>query len=178
MRLFLGFRSYDLTNRALVMGTAGPAGSIAGVVGDGADIVEVCRVGNLPAVGDAVICLAPPDDPALEAGLAAGVPMVRLVTGASSMAFAGCARAGATVVVGAAQTAAAEAAGVEPDRIVVEEGEAGGRYPVLVDVTRCDCPPAATAVAVVRGARIVRTAEVRGARRVCDVLSAIMEEPE
>jgi hypothetical protein len=28
---------------------------------------------------------------------------------------------------------------------------------------------------VIRGARIVRTADVRGARRICDVLAAILE---
>ena len=34
---------------------------------------------------------------------------------------------------------------------------------------------AATAAGVIQGARIVRTTDVRGARRVCDVLAAVME---
>ncbi|MDQ3680007.1 MAG: dihydropteroate synthase [Actinomycetota bacterium] len=36
---------------------------------------------------------------------------------------------------------------------------------------------AATALGVIRGCRVVRTHEVRGTRRVCDVLAAIMEAP-
>ena len=42
-------------------------------------------------------------------------------------------------------------------------------------MTGRECPMAATAVGVIRGARIVRTDDVRGARRVCDVLAAVME---
>lgn len=177
MRLSLGSRSYDLTGRALVMGTVRGAGSVAGAGRDGADIVEVGDAGALSGAGLAVICLAPADDRGLEAGLAAGVAMVRLGPGASGAAYAACARAGVTVVVvGAARAAAAEAAGVGPDRIVVEQGGAGP-YPVLVDVTGSPCPVAATAVAVVKGARMIRTAEVRGARRTCDVLAAVMGAP-
>ena len=48
-------------------------------------------------------------------------------------------------------------------------------HPLFVDVTDAECPTAAVAVAVIRGARLVRTADVRGARRVCDVLAAILE---
>ncbi len=47
--------------------------------------------------------------------------------------------------------------------------------PLLVDVTDAGCPTAAVAVAVIRGARLIRTADPRGARRVCDVLAAVME---
>ena len=65
-------------------------------------------------------------------------------------------------------------AGIPADRIVVAGGATHGAYPVLVDVTGAPSPTAATAVAVVRGARIVRTGDVRGARRVCDVLAAVM----
>jgi hypothetical protein len=46
---------------------------------------------------------------------------------------------------------------------------------LFVDVTGAECPTAAVAVAVIRGARLVRTADPRGARRVCDVLAAVME---
>ncbi|MDQ3990477.1 MAG: hypothetical protein M3291_15050, partial [Actinomycetota bacterium] len=48
-------------------------------------------------------------------------------------------------------------------------------HPLFVDVTQAECPTAAVAVAVIRGARLVRTADVRGARRVCDVLAAVLE---
>ncbi len=47
--------------------------------------------------------------------------------------------------------------------------------PLFVDVTNADCPTAAVAVAVIHGARLVRTADPRGARRVCDVLAAVLE---
>ena len=47
--------------------------------------------------------------------------------------------------------------------------------PLFVDVTDSPCPTAATAVAVIRGARLVRTGDVPGARRVCDVLAAVLE---
>ena len=50
-----------------------------------------------------------------------------------------------------------------------------GGHPLFVDVTGAECPTAAVAVAVIRGARLVRTADPRGARRVCDVLAAVME---
>jgi hypothetical protein len=50
-----------------------------------------------------------------------------------------------------------------------------GAGPLFVDVTGADCPTAATAVAVIRGARLIRTADPRGARRVCDVLAAVLE---
>ena len=49
------------------------------------------------------------------------------------------------------------------------------RHPLFVDVTEAECPTAAVAVAIIRGARLVRTADARGARRVCDVLAAVME---
>ena len=59
-----------------------------------------------------------------------------------------------------------------PLPLFVATPEAGA---LLVDVTEAECPTAAVAVAVIRGARLVRTADVRGARRVCDVLAAVME---
>ena len=47
--------------------------------------------------------------------------------------------------------------------------------PLFVDVTGAEWPAAAVAVAVIRGARLIRTSDPRGARRVCDVLAAVME---
>ncbi|HEX2047112.1 MAG TPA: hypothetical protein VHF27_05065 [Acidimicrobiales bacterium] len=78
-----------------------------------------------------------------------------------------CAWAGAAVVVPAGYLEAARAAGLPPDRVVPDT--------LLLDVTGSGCLVAATAVGVVRGARIVRTTDARGARRVCDVLAAVME---
>lgn len=65
----------------------------------------------------------------------------------------------------------AEGADLVDDDLPLPEAAA----PLFVDVTDADCPTAAVAVAVIRGARLVRTADVRGARRVCDVLAAVME---
>jgi hypothetical protein len=67
------------------------------------------------------------------------------------------------------------AAGVTDDRMVVEGVRAGSPYPVLVDACDTQCPVAVTAAGLVTGARIVRTGDVRGARRICDVLAAILE---
>lgn len=175
MRLFLGHRSYDLGTSALVMGTVGRAGSVDDAVSAGADIVEVGDIAGL-ARAAVPVCVVPPDDGVLAASLAAGASMVRMGPGGSTAAYAMCATAGVAVIVDSGAAAVAEAAGVRSDRIVVEggPGAAGGRFPVLVDVTRCSTPVAATAACVVRGARIVRTDDVRGARRICDVLGALM----
>ena len=89
------------------------------------------------------------------------------------------------LVIAAAGTAAEgadllEVAGPQP-LYVVAANEAGGQPALIVpdtlfvDVAGADCPTAATAVAVIRGARLVRTTDVRGARRVCDVLAAVLE---
>jgi hypothetical protein len=81
--------------------------------------------------------------------------------------LARCGAAGATVMVPAERVEAARAAGLPADRVVADT--------LLLDVTTADCPVAATAVGVIRGARIVCTADVRAARRICDVLAAVME---
>ena len=78
-----------------------------------------------------------------------------------------CAALGAAVVVPPEHVDAARVAGLPPDRIVPDT--------LLLDVTGLACPVAATAVGVIRAARIVHTADVRGARRICDVLAAVME---
>jgi len=105
----------------------------------------------------------------------------------------------------------AQAAGIPPERIVVDVGLDLGKtgrqslallrqldrvvslgYPVLLAASnkgflgellglgiteRREASLAAYALGVTRGARIVRTHDVRGARRVCDVLAAILETP-
>jgi hypothetical protein len=177
MRLSLGDRDYDLTTRALVMGTVERASSVVDAVRNGADIVEVGDVDGTFAP-DAIVpvCVAVTEGWGPERALASGPALVWFDGAPSSAAdYAACAKAGASVVVAAGETGSAERAGIPPDRIVVADGDFGGRYPALVDVTGSHSPTAATAVAVVRGARIVRTADVRGARRICDVLAAVME---
>ncbi|MGI8982949.1 MAG: hypothetical protein ACR2HM_00170, partial [Acidimicrobiales bacterium] len=57
--------------------------------------------------------------------------------------------------------------GLPPERAVPDT--------LLVDVTTEQWPAAAAAVGVIRGARLVRTADVAGSRRVCDVLAAVLE---
>ena len=103
----------------------------------------------------------------------------------------------------------AEAAGIRPDRIVVDAGLDLGKtwqqslellrqsdrlaalgYPLLLSASnktflgrlldldvadRREASLAATALGVLQGARIVRAHDVKGTRRVCDVLEAILE---
>lgn len=178
MRLVLGSRSFDLTSRALIMGTVGGAVSVAGAVGEGADIVELddgVALARLAGM-EPPVCVAVAGDAEVDAALAAGASLLRLGFGASAATYRRCAAAaGVAVVVAPAVVPDVEAAGMPADRIVVDRRHPGGGHPELVDVTDCACPVAATAAAVVRGARIVRTADVRGARRICDVLAAVWE---
>ena len=108
-----------------------------------------------------------------------------------------------------ARAVAAEAAGIPPDRIVLDAGLDLGKtweqslellraspvlaalgYPVLLSASnkpflgraldleideRGDASLAAAAVGVAGGCRIVRAHDVRGTRRVCDVLAAVLE---
>lgn len=147
MRLTIGPTTYDLTTRALVIGV--------GAV-EGADLVEL-GAGPAPAP----VYATAGDDASVGRALSAGAGLVRL-THPSAGALALCAAAGAAAVV-----PAGAGGGLPANRVLPES--------LLVDVTTADWPAAATAVAVIRGARLVRTADPRGARRVCDVLAAVME---
>lgn len=148
MRLTVGPTTYDLTTRALVIGV----GTL-----DGADLVEL-GAGPAPAPLFATAC----DDGDVGRVLAAGAGLVRL-TRPTARALTLCRAAGAAVVV----PAGIDDTGLPADRVVADS--------VLVDVTAAEWPAAATAAAVVRGARLVRTTDAKGARRVCDVLAAVME---
>ena len=146
------------------MGVAGP---LADLVGQGADIVELvdhCQMGRSP--GSVPVCVTACDDDLIRRALSAGVALLRLPRPAPS-ALVLCAAAGAAVVVPPGAAADAAMAGLPADRIVSDV--------LLLDVTAADLPVVATAVGVIAGARIVRTAEVGGARRVCDVLAAVLE---
>lgn len=160
MRLTLGSRTYDLTSRALVLGVSGPPGELLDL---GAELVEPDRPGpwaELP------VCTTAADQVGLEQVLTHHPVLVRLPA-PTTAALRRCAGAGVAVVVPEPAVDEARAAGLPPDRIVPDT--------LLLDVTGHPCPVAATAVGVIRGARIVRTADVRGARRICDVLAAVLE---
>jgi|GEM_PF-5667627 hypothetical protein len=103
---------------------------------------------------------------ALERALAGGAVLVHLPHPTGDM-LRRCAEEGVAVVVPPEAVAGALEAGLAVDRVAADS--------LLLDVTGAACPMAATAVGVIRGARIVRTDDVRGARRVCDVLAAVLE---
>lgn len=154
MRITIGSTTHDLTTRALVIGAGGDP--------EGADLVEA-GVGRAPAPVPVYASAA--DEAGVGRALAAGAGLVHLAA-PSAATLALCAAAGAAVVVPGGGAGAA-GAGIPPDRVVADS--------LLVDVTAAPWPAAATAVGVIRGARLVRTADVRGARRVCDVLAAVLE---
>ena len=161
MRLTLGSRSYDLRTRALVMGVAGSPEELAA---QGADIVELAE----PARAERPVCVRARDDDGVRRALAAGVDLLHLPE-PTPASLALCAEAGVAVLVPPGASAEAAAAGLPPERVVVDA--------LLLDVTSADLPAVPTAVGVIQGARIVRTADVPGARRVCDVLAAVLEAP-
>jgi hypothetical protein len=86
------------------------------------------------------------DESELDAALATGACLVRLPARTPSM-MRRCAEAGIAVV----------------------------DEQLFLDVAGEPCPLAAIAAGVVGGARIIRTADVRAARRVADVIAAILE---
>lgn len=163
MRIAVGARCYDLTSRALVMASVPRVTAVGDAVREGADLVEATEIDGET---DVPICVAAGDDRAVAAAVAAGAQLVRLSAPTSS-AYRTCAAAGVAVMVPDRDIADAAAAGVDPDRIVPEG--------LLVDVVGAPCPLAAMVVGVIRGARIVRTADPRAARRVADVLAAVLE---
>lgn len=165
MQLSLGQRTYDLTARALVLGVGGPS---VDLVARGADVLELgaTAAGAADPVPVVPRCGLAVDGAELDRALAAGADLLRLPAPTPSM-LERCASAGAAVVIPDDPQGVADAiaAGLPVDRIVPEA--------LLLDVTHAPCALAATVAGVIRGARIVRTDDVVGARRVCDVLAAI-----
>ena len=165
MHLALGRHRYDLRTRALVMaarvmGALGPPDEL---VAQGADILELDgSAGPMPLP----VWVTASDEASVDSALSRGADLVHLPR-PTRRSLDLCAAAGVAVVVPPAAAEEAAAAGLPTERIVVDS--------VVVDVTGDDCPVAATAVGVIRGARIVRTTDVRGARRICDVLAAVFE---
>jgi len=164
MRLTLGPRTYDLRSRALVLGAFGPADEL---IGQGADLVELAESDQQPAA-PVPVCVIASDEAGVERALAVGAGLVRLPQ-PTPAGLRMCATAGVAVLVPPSAADDAAVAGVLRERIVPDS--------LLLDVTGATCPVAATAVGVIQGARIMRTAaaDVRGARRVVDVLAAVME---
>jgi dihydropteroate synthase len=118
----------------------------------------------------------------------AGADLVR-----GSRDLAGAAALGLSVVVGSHDLPAAQSAGLSRERIVLDAGLEAGTSPteqgeLLRRVNRLvergcavllDLPPelpavAAWALGLGRGCRVLRTADVRAARRTADVLAAIL----
>jgi hypothetical protein len=108
------------------------------------------------------------DQVAVELAVAGGAGLVRLPNPSAAM-LAHCGEGALAVIVPVTAADEAAAAGLTGDRVVPDT--------LVVDVTDGPCPVAVMAVAVTRGARIVRASDVRAARRVCDVLAAVMEAP-
>lgn len=160
MHLALGGHRYDLRTRALVMGALSPPGDL---VAQGADILELQgSAGAMPLP----VYVPASDEVSVDRALSGMADLVHLRR-PTARSLELCAAAGVAVMVPQGATEAAAAAGVPTERVVVDS--------LLLDVTGDDCPAAATAVGVIRGARIVRTTDVRGARRICDVLAAVFE---
>jgi len=160
MHLALGGRRYDLRTRALVMGALRPPDEL---VAQGADIIESHgSAGPMPLP----VCVPASDEASVDRALSEGADLIHLLRPTRG-SLELCAAAGVAVIVSPTAAEVAAAVGIPTERIVVDS--------VLLDVTGDDCPVAATAVGVIRGARIVRTTDVRGARRICDVLAAVLE---
>lgn len=160
--IIVGPRSYDLQTRALVMGVGT---SPQDLIDQGADMVALAYPQQQMPVP---VCVTASDDDLVRRALSAGAALLHLPE-PTSFSLAMCAKAGVAVLVPTGASAGAAAAGLPPERIIPDT--------LLLDVTAEDFPVVATAVGVIRGARIVRTADVRGARRVCDVLAAVFEAP-
>ena len=191
MVLTLGARAYDLATRALVMATHPAPGADLVEVPAG-DVEQAMRTLTVPVA--ASVTVAAEARQACRSGATVVVDLNGLVDEATVRAVA----EGGAVVVGVFDEAvdptvlvrrarAAEAAGMAPTCILLSPALPTARdmlaqtrrlaslgYP-LVYSAGANATPAAVAAAVVGGCRMVRTADVRTARRVCDVLAAVLE---
>lgn len=191
MVLTLGARAYDVATRALVMATD-PA--------KGADLVEVPASDVEQAVRTLTVPVAASVTAAEQARHAcrAGATVVVDLNGLADEATVRAVAEGGAVLVGVfdepvdptvvvRRARAAEAVGIAPACLLLSPALRAapgmlGRirrlaslgYPLVY--SGGDAPSAAAvATAVVGGCRMVRTADVRTARRVCDVLAAVLE---
>ena len=177
----LGTRSFDTATRALVMGVACCDGSDHGrrLLADGADVLDQP---SSPGASFRFLSLAEVDHAALDAAARTGASVVLSAPapaegGELCERLRSCARA-------------AEAAGLTPDRIVVSPGAhhsahvlrgapqmAALGYPLLIDLEPWpdDEFLGAASLAIIGGARLLRTRHVKSARRIADTIAAVLE---
>ncbi len=193
MQVVLGSSTYDVSHRAVVIGR------LDAIAGDKSRRADACREAKLlVTLGadalaiDAATASGPArnaaegaaDTGAGAAGLAARVDALRSCAGvpvvvASSRIDVGlaAAHAGASVLLPPDAVNRAIAGGVPAEAVLLDGGEqtdapaARHAYPVVV--TTVDA--ATHAVAIVSGLRLLRTRDVQAARRVADVLAAIVD---
>lgn len=193
----LGDRGYPVRHRALVMGvmTSDDSAEAERLIADGAALVQLPRLTDHrsdPSIEEetsrlvaSVEALRPLGVPVvvdtssaevLGAALAAGAVVASDTTGtAGPDHLAVAATAGASVVLSPSQLEAAERAGIPAGRILVdvdlerEEPSPGWSWSVSAD------DEARWSLAIALGARVLRTSEVRRARRVADVMAAVLE---
>jgi dihydropteroate synthase len=195
--LRLGERTFG-PGQLLVMTAVSPAAGLERVhaaVAEGADILAVAEIGFVAAVRDAypdlvIAAEASAPEAGREACAAgadllgapqAGVAAVAAVTAVAAVA----AEFGAGVLGTLAEAATAVAAGVSPERIIVDAGPrprpalladlAATGWPVLVSPGDRDLARALAAAAVSAwlGARVFRVGRVRETRRALRMVSAI-----
>jgi hypothetical protein len=167
VQVVLGSSTYDVSHRALVIGLLDPLvddeavrEQASALVALGADALAVDAADTATAV-------------ALVSFLRSEVPVVVATSRIDVVVEA--ARAGAPVLMAADLAPAAIANGVPADAILLDAGghiatPPGPVHPLVVSTGNA----AAHAVAIVCGVRLLRTRDVRGARRVADVMAAVL----
>lgn len=168
------------------------AGADVLVVEGGDGVVKAVEV--LMGVVDIPVGVATPAADLVDAALEAGATLAEDRTGEAGQEWlAAAARAGAAVALACltpspggrldaalrARAAEAQAAGVAPDRIAVDPGAVirpapRVGYPLVLDAGKGSALAAAS-VGIALGYRVVRTADVRVARRVADAVAAVLE---
>jgi dihydropteroate synthase len=211
MRLELGPRRFDISTRAVVIGTlcagASPdrlAADAERMVSEGADALDVMvdapmstgieerdlvvvAVAHLRARVDVPLAVTTASSGVVDAALAAGAVIATNPGDLADPAYlAAVAVASASIVVPRGALAEqAEAAGIRHPRIVVDVDLAGlvaSSDSAATGYAMChsasgvgEADLGAYALAVTHGVRLLRTADVRGARRVAAVIAAILE---
>ena len=195
MFLCIGSRAFDLRSRSLVIGVVRPPDVERGdrLTGDGADALVVDggdglveAVQALAAAVDVPVGVAAASADVAAAAFDAGAAFAEDRTGSAGPDWlAAAADAGATVFLAArgdavgARAADAEASGISTERIALDPGfprpgVTGAGYPLVLDLAARPTL-AAACVGLALGYRVVRTTDVRTARRVADAVAAVLE---
>jgi hypothetical protein len=173
VRVALGSYEFDVTRRALVVGPVVGPDSVdvaEHLVAAGADALELDAVGadvaRVRARLDVPIVVRFGDTESLRSALAAGASAAVVPGGSADpeqLELIVAAAASVVIDPGALATVTAlERAGLPPSRIV------------SAAITDPGSGPGPVAAAITAGVRVVRTTDVRTARRVADVLAAVM----